>query len=98
MNADAGETAMSPAANPESRLRHHIRDHSAFNAAGIWFRADRPPAYRAPRPGPRALDSRQTVSHRSGRMLTIASRTSSAEVRTPSFWRMIEDVLATVLY
>jgi hypothetical protein len=29
--------------------------------------------------------------------LLIANRTSSADVRTPSFWRMIEDVLATVL-
>jgi hypothetical protein len=31
------------------------------------------------------------------RLLSIASRTSSAEVRTPSFWRMMEDVLAIVL-
>ena len=29
--------------------------------------------------------------------LSMARRTSSAEVRTPSFWRMIEEVLATVL-
>jgi hypothetical protein len=29
---------------------------------------------------------------------SIASRTSSAEVRTPSFWRISEEVLATVLY
>jgi hypothetical protein len=29
--------------------------------------------------------------------LSMANRTSSAEVRTPSFWRMSEDVLATVL-
>jgi hypothetical protein len=29
--------------------------------------------------------------------LSIANRTSSAELRTPSFWRMIEEVLATVL-
>ena len=28
---------------------------------------------------------------------SMASRTSSVEVRTPSFWRMIEQVLATVL-
>ena len=28
---------------------------------------------------------------------SIASRTSSTELRTPSFWRMIEEVLATVL-
>jgi hypothetical protein len=32
------------------------------------------------------------------RLFSMANRTSSAEVRTPSFWRMIEDVLATVLY
>jgi hypothetical protein len=31
------------------------------------------------------------------RLFSIARRTSSAEVRTPSFWRMIEDVLAMVL-
>ena len=30
--------------------------------------------------------------------LSIASRTSSTEVFIPSFWRMIEEVLATVLY
>ena len=29
--------------------------------------------------------------------LSIASRTSSTEVLTPSFWRMIDEVLATVL-
>jgi hypothetical protein len=29
--------------------------------------------------------------------LSIAKRTSSTEVFTPSFWRMIEEVLATVL-
>jgi hypothetical protein len=28
---------------------------------------------------------------------SIASRTNSAEVRTPSFWRISEEVLATVL-
>jgi hypothetical protein len=31
------------------------------------------------------------------RLFSIAKRTSSADVRTPSFWRMIEDVLAIVL-
>jgi hypothetical protein len=31
------------------------------------------------------------------RLLSIANRTSSADVRTPSFCRMIEEVLATVL-
>jgi hypothetical protein len=29
--------------------------------------------------------------------LSIANRTSSADVRTPSLWRMIDEVLATVL-
>jgi hypothetical protein len=29
--------------------------------------------------------------------LSMASRTNSADVRTPSFWRMIEEVFATVL-
>ena len=31
------------------------------------------------------------------RLFSIARRTSSADVRTPSFWRMMEDVLAMVL-
>ncbi len=31
------------------------------------------------------------------KLLSIANRTSSADVRTPSFWRMIEDVFAIVL-
>jgi len=41
----------------------------------------------------------RAASFNSGRQATpfsIAKRTSSPEVLTPSFWRMIEEVLATV--
>jgi len=40
------------------------------------------------------LQRRAAPSH--AKPLSIANRTSSAELRTPSFWRMIDEVLATV--
>src|SRR6476646_2697879 len=58
MNAKAGVAAESPAVShaavPESRQRRHmldlpVFDAGRFNAACIWFRADRRRAYRVPR-------------------------------------------------
>src|SRR5258708_2277826 len=40
---------------------------------------------------------RDLAAHHASRF-SIASRTSSAAVRTPSLWRITEDVLAMVLY
>jgi hypothetical protein len=42
-------------------------------------------------------DSSAGLRYSQATPFSIANRTSSAEVRTPSLWRMIEDVLATVL-
>ena len=49
--------------------------------------------WRRPRPAPGKAEARTQASR-----LSMAKRTSSEDERKPSFWRMMEEVLAIVLY